>query len=129
MESIICSNWCLQMLSLWFHSLVIRQIFLILIFYFYSCLIGRVPTLVFICALCLHRRLSGLQRQGFAGRRAQVQCLCSWSPGNSPKHGWRPPEPSARFRTGALLWTVCIAAQAQMFAQVFLMSGRIIIPL
>lgn len=45
------------MLSLWFHSLVIRQTFLIFIFYFYSCLIGIVPALVFICDAYLHRRL------------------------------------------------------------------------
>lgn len=128
MESIICSNCCLQMLSLWFHGLVIRQDFLIFIFYFYSCLIGTVPTLVFICGVCLYRRLLGLQRQGFAGWRGQVECLCSWSPGNPPKHCWRPLESSARIRNGALPGSTCIVAQAQMFAQFFfLMSGRIII--
>lgn len=56
------------MLSLWFHSLLIRQTFLIFIFYFYSCLIGTVPALVFICDVCVHRaQLLGLQMPGFTG--------------------------------------------------------------
>lgn len=103
----------------WFHGLVISQTFLIFIFYFYSCLIGTIPTLVFICGVCLYRRLLGLQRQGFAGWRGQVECLCSWSPGNPPKHCWRPLESSARIRNGALPGSICIVAQAQMFAQFF----------
>lgn len=55
-------------------------------FYFYSCLIRTVSILVFICDVCLHRRLLCLQRQGFTGWRGQVECLRSWSPGNPPKH-------------------------------------------